>query len=87
MAVLTKNSSTFNSLSTAIRLKVTKLLNDKETMVMMTFLKIGEVYKKKQLNYRLILYCIHTKKLSCLKSGAEFYMNDILNEFKNLHHF
>ena len=27
------------------------------------------------------------KKLSCLKSGAEFDMNDILYEFKNLHHF
>ena len=34
-----------------------------------------------------ILYCIHTKKLSCLKSGVEFDMNDILYEFKNLHHF
>ena len=33
------------------------------------------------------LYCIHTKKLSCLKSGVEFDMNDILYEFKNLHHF
>ena len=33
------------------------------------------------------LYCIHTKKLSCLKSGAESDMNDILYEFKNLHHF
>ena len=31
--------------------------------------------------------CIHTKKLSCLKSGAEFDMNDSLYEFKNLHHF
>ena len=27
------------------------------------------------------------KKLSCLKSGVEFDMNDILYEFKNLHHF
>ena len=35
----------------------------------------------------IILYCIHTKKLSCLKSGVEFDMNDILYEFKNLHHF
>ena len=26
------------------------------------------------------LYCIHTKKLSCLKSGVEFDMNDILYE-------
>ena len=34
-----------------------------------------------------VLYCIHTKKLSCLKSGVEFDMNDILYEFKNLHHF
>ena len=34
-----------------------------------------------------ILYCIHTKKLSCLKSGVEFDMNDILYEFKDLHHF
>ena len=25
--------------------------------------------------------------LSCLKSGVEFDMNDILYEFKNLHHF
>ena len=33
------------------------------------------------------LYCIHTKKLSCLKSGVEFDMNDILYEFKNLHQF
>ena len=33
------------------------------------------------------LYCIQTKKLSCLKSGLEFDMNDILYEFKNLHHF
>ena len=32
------------------------------------------------------LYCIHTKKLSCLKSGVEFDMNDILYEFNNLHH-
>ena len=32
-------------------------------------------------------YCIHTKKLSCLKSGVEFDMNDILYEFKNLRHF
>ena len=32
-------------------------------------------------------YCIYTKKLSCLKSGVEFDMNDILYEFKNLHHF
>ena len=28
------------------------------------------------------LYRIHTKKLSCLKSGVEFDMNDILYEFK-----
>ena len=34
-----------------------------------------------------LLYCIHTKKLSCLKNGVEFDMNDILYEFKNLHHF
>ena len=27
------------------------------------------------------------QKLSCLKSGVEFDMNDILYEFKNLHHF
>ena len=27
------------------------------------------------------------QKLSCLKSGVEFDMNDILNEFKYLHHF
>ena len=33
------------------------------------------------------LYCIHAKKLSCFKSGVEFDMNDILYEFKNLHHF
>ena len=33
------------------------------------------------------LYCIHTKKLSCLKSGVEFDMNDNLYEFKYLHHF
>ena len=33
------------------------------------------------------LYCIHTKKLTCLKSGVEFDMNDILYEFKYLHHF
>ena len=33
------------------------------------------------------LYCIHTKKLSCLKSGVEFDKNDILHEFKYLHHF
>ena len=33
------------------------------------------------------LHCIHTKKLNCLKSGVEFDMNDILYEFKNLHHF
>ena len=37
------------------------------------------------MKYAAYIYCIHTKKLSCLKSGAEFYMNDILNEFKNLH--
>ena len=35
----------------------------------------------------VVLYCIHTKKLSCLKSGVEFDMNDILYEYKNLHHF
>ena len=34
-----------------------------------------------------ILYCIHTKKLSRLKSGVEFDMNDIFYEFKCLHHF
>ena len=39
------------------------------------------------LDWLLVLYCIHTKKLSCLKSGAEFDMNAILYEFKNLHHF
>ena len=33
------------------------------------------------------LYCIHTKKLSCLRSGVEFDMNDIFYEFKYLHHF
>ena len=33
------------------------------------------------------LYCIHTKKLSCLKSGVESDMNYILYEFKYLHHF
>ena len=37
--------------------------------------------------YLCILYCIYTIKLSCLKSGVEFDMNDILYEFKNLHHF
>ena len=30
------------------------------------------------------LYCIHTKKLSCLRSGVEFDMNDIFYEFKYL---
>ena len=34
-----------------------------------------------------VLYCIHTKKLNCLKSGVEFDMNDNLYEFKYLHHF
>ena len=33
------------------------------------------------------LHCIHTKKLSCLKSCVEFDMNDILYEIKNLHYF
>ena len=33
------------------------------------------------------LYCIHTKKLNCLRSGVEFDMNDIFYEFKYLHHF
>ena len=33
------------------------------------------------------LYCIHTKKLSCLESGAGFDMNDIFYDFKSLHHF
>ena len=33
------------------------------------------------------LYCFHTKKLSYLKSGVEFDMNDIFYEFKYLHHF
>ena len=33
--------------------------------------------------YFLVLYCIHTKKLSCLKSAVAFDMNDILYEFKN----
>ena len=36
---------------------------------------------------RNLLYCIHTKKLSCLKSGVEFDMNDNLYEFKYLDHF
>ena len=31
-----------------------------------------------------MLYCIHTKKLSCLKSGVEFDMNHILYEYKEL---
>ena len=31
-----------------------------------------------------LLYCIHTKKLSCLKSGVQFDMNDNLYEFKYL---
>ena len=46
-------------------------------------------YKKRFLDLlsSLIQYCIHTKKLSCLKCGVEFDMNDILHEFKNLHHF
>ena len=35
----------------------------------------------------VVLYCIHTKMLSCLKSGVEFDMNDILYELKNLRHF
>ena len=39
------------------------------------------------LDWEDILYCIHTKTLSCLESGVEFDMNDILNEFKYLHHF
>ena len=34
-----------------------------------------------------VLYCIHTKKLSCFKSDVEFDMNDILYELQNLHHF
>ena len=34
----------------------------------------------------VIKVCIHTKKISFLKSGVEFDMNDILYEFKNLHH-
>ena len=33
------------------------------------------------------LHCIHTKKLSRLKSGVEFEMNEIFYEFKYLHHF
>ena len=39
---------------------------------------------------RITIYgpvCIHTKKLSCLKSGVGFDMNNILYEFNNLHHF
>ena len=40
-----------------------------------------------QLEFLNLWYCIHTKKLSCLKSGVEFDMNDILYEFKSLHHF
>ena len=32
-------------------------------------------------------FCVHTKELSCLKSGVEFDMNDIFYEFKYLHHF
>ena len=43
--------------------------------------------QKTLLAEKRFLYCIHTKKLSCLKSGVEFDMNDILYEFKNLHHF
>ena len=30
------------------------------------------------------LYCIHTKKLNCLRSGVEFHMNDIFHEYKYL---
>ena len=33
------------------------------------------------------LYCIHTKKLSRLKSGEDFDVNDMFYEFKYLHHF
>ena len=33
------------------------------------------------------LHCIHTKKLSCLRSSVEFDMNDIFYEFKYLRHF
>ena len=36
---------------------------------------------------KIILHSHQNKKLSCLKSGVEFDMNDILYEFKNLHHF
>ena len=31
--------------------------------------------------FSAVLYCIHTKKLSRLKSGVEFDMNDIFYEF------
>ena len=40
------------------------------------------------LRYLIVtLYCIHTKKLHCLRSGVEFDMNDIFYEFKYFHHF
>ena len=49
--------------------------------------KCRQILGKWKVRYIFLLYCIRTKKLSCLKSRVEFDMNDILYEFKNLHHF
>ena len=59
-----------------------------ETAAMFVHLSISQGFKYLRFATDVTdLYRIHTKKLSCLKSGVEFYMNDILNEFKNLHQF
>ena len=60
-----------------------KIFNEKLVAVH----KIKELVILNRPAYVGMLCCIHTKKLSCLKSGVEFDMNDILYEFKNLDHF
>ena len=48
---------------------------------------LTEVVTKTMVDTKCDLYRIHTKKLSCLKSGVEFDMNDIFYEFKYLLYF
>ena len=47
----------------------------------------GEAWKDEDTFPLTLQHCIHTKKLSSLRSGVEFDMNDIFYEFKYLHHF
>ena len=48
---------------------------------------LTEAVTKTMVDTKCDLYRIHTKTLSCLKSGVKFDMNDIFYEFKYLHYF